>query len=41
MSFLRKILIRFLVGYGKAGAGKPSYHGFFEQKVPDCLQHKR
>ncbi len=40
MKAIIDLLIRFFVCYGKTGAKRPSFHGFYEQKVPDCLKRR-
>jgi len=40
MNWLKRILASVLTYYGRAAAGRPSYHGAFECRVPECLQKK-
>ena len=40
MKRIKSILIRFLIHYGKAGAERPSFHGYYETPVPECLKHR-
>ena len=37
MNRLKSFLLKILYAYGKKGAFRPSHHGTYEAKVPQCL----
>lgn len=39
MTYLKNLLICFFVHYGKKGANRPSFHGFYELELPESLKH--
>ena len=39
MTYLKNLLICFFMHYGKKGANRPSFHGFYELELPESLKH--
>lgn len=40
MRIFKRLVKSVLLFYGIEGAKKPSFHGLYEKKVPECLSNK-